>query len=327
MKSNELYKTALKLMPGGVNSPIRAFPPYPKYIKNGKGAMIEDVDGKRYIDYCMAYGALILGHSNSYVNKALREQLEYGTIYGAPIEKEIKLAKEIIKYYPGIDMVRFVNSGCEATMSAVRLARAYTKKDGIIKIKGGYHGSHDSLLTNSLGVPSFLKKNVFMVPYNSAEKIKNLIKKNRNIGTLIMEPILGNIGLILPEKDYLKEVREITIENDVILIFDEVITGFRIKLGGAQEYYNVIADMTTIGKAISNGIPFGAYGGRKEIMELVAPLGKVYQAGTYCGNPLSLTSALATIDILKKNSYKKFERMEGKIFKGLNELNLNFQAL
>lgn len=300
-------------MPGGVSSPVRAVKPHPFYTASAKGSKIVDVDGNEYIDYCMAYGPLILGHAHEEVINAVKEQLKDGTLYGTPIELEIKYAKLITRLYGGIEMLRFVNSGAEATMAAIRLARGFTGKNKIVKVEGSFHGAHEAVLVkagsgatthgipNSAGVPSEFVKNTLQVPYNDVDALSNLLEKERDVAALILEPVMGNSALILPEEGYLKEVRKITAENDVLLIFDEVITGFRVAAGGAQEYFNVKPDITTLGKIAGGGFPIGIYGGKKEIMENIAPAGSVYQAGTFSGNPISLIAGYATVNYLIKN--------------------------
>ena len=312
-KSSRLYKEAIEIMPGGVSSPVRAFKPNPFYVSKAAGSKLFDVDGNEFIDYCLAYGALILGHANPEVKDALKEQLERGWLYGTPIELEVKYAKLIRKFYPSIEMLRFVNTGSEATMSALRLARGFTGKDKIVKIEGSFHGSHDAVLVkagsgattfgipNSAGVPSDFVKNTLQVPFNDTEKLSELLEKNKDVACVIMEPVMGNSALIIPEGDYLKEVRRITKENDVLLIFDEIITGFRLSLGGAQECYGVKPDITTLGKIAGGGFPIGIYGGRKEIMSRISPSGDVYQAGTFSGNPMSLIAGYTTVKILERD--------------------------
>ncbi|HIP58191.1 MAG TPA: glutamate-1-semialdehyde-2,1-aminomutase [Archaeoglobus profundus] len=314
-KSKQLYEEAVKLMPGGVSSPVRAVKPFPFYTAYAKGSKIVDIDGNEYIDYCLAYGPLILGHSHPVVRQAISEQLEKGWLYGTPIELEVKYAKLITKLYKSIEMVRFVNTGCEATMSALRLARGFTGRNKIVKIEGSFHGAHDAVLVkagsgamthgipNSAGVPPEFVRNTLQVPFNDVEALADVVEKNRDdLACVIMEPVMGNSALILPEEGYLREVRKITKENDVLLIFDEVITGFRLALGGAQEYYGVYADITTLGKVAGGGLPIGIVGGRREIMECIAPAGKVYQAGTFNGNPLSLTAGYTTVKFLMENN-------------------------
>jgi len=332
-KSKNLYNEALKLLPGGVSSPVRAFKPYPFYTMRAKGSKLYDVDGNCYIDYCMAYGPLILGHSPDVVKNAIKNQLEDGWLYGTPIELEIKYAKLIKKLYPTIEMLRFVNTGSEATMSALRVARGYTGKSKIVKVEGSFHGAHDAVLVkagsgatthgipNSAGVPVEFVKNTLQVPFNDLETLTEVLEKNDDIAALIMEPIMGNASLILPDNDYLKEVRKITEENNVLLIFDEVITGFRVSLGGAQEYYGVEPDLTTLGKIAGGGLPIGIFGGKREIMERIAPSGDVYQAGTFSGNPLSLIAGYTTVEYLVKNNVlEKVNKITGELVKGLKDV-------
>lgn len=314
MNSKELFDESRKVMPGGVSSPVRAFEPYPFFVEKGEGAYIYDVDGNSYIDHCLAYGPLILGHSQDKVVADLTAQLSKGTAYGAPTENEIKLAREVINRIPSAEMVRFTNSGTEATMSAIRLARGFTKRDKIIKFEGAYHGAHDyclvkggsgaACLPDSLGIPVDTTKNTLTVPFNDEEALTELIEKEgENIACIIMEVVMGNIGCVEPKKGYLEFLREITEENGIILIFDEVITGFRLASGGAQDYYDVTPDLTTLGKIVGGGLPMGAFCGKKEIMELIAPNGPVYQAGTFSGNPISVQAGLSTLKQLDKNFY------------------------
>ncbi|MFN3383487.1 MAG: glutamate-1-semialdehyde 2,1-aminomutase [Archaeoglobaceae archaeon] len=311
-KSRQLYREAIDLMPGGVSSPVRAFKPHPIYIEKARGSRIYDLDGNEFIDYCMAFGALILGHANEEVKERIKEKIEKGWIYGTPIELEVEYAKLIRRHFPSIEMLRFVNTGSEATMSALRVARGFTGKEKIVKIEGSFHGSHEAVLVkagsgattfgipNSAGVPRDFVKNTLQVPYNDIETLSEVLEKNKDVSAVIMEPVMANASLIIPEEDYLKEVRKITKENDVLLIFDEIITGFRLAMGGAQEFYGVKADLTTLGKIAGGGFPIGIYGGRREIMELVAPSGNVYQAGTFSGNPISLLAGYATVKILER---------------------------
>ncbi|MCS7130017.1 MAG: glutamate-1-semialdehyde 2,1-aminomutase [Archaeoglobaceae archaeon] len=332
-KSSKIYREALTLMPGGVSSPVRAFKPYPFYVSKASGSKLFDVDGNEFIDYCLAFGALILGHGNQEVKEALKEQLEKGWIYGTPIELEVEYAKLIRKFYPSIEMLRFVNTGSEATMSALRLARGFTGKDQIVKIEGSFHGSHEAVLVkagsgattfgipNSAGVPKDFVKNTLQVPFNDSEKLSELLEKNKNVAAVIMEPVMGNSALIIPEKDYLKEVRKITEENDVLLIFDEIITGFRMAMGGAQECYGVKPDLTTLGKIAGGGLPIGIYGGRREIMERTAPSGDVYQAGTFSGNPMSLLAGYTTVKILERDRIvEKTAEKAKKLCSGIRDL-------
>ncbi len=328
MKSKKLFEVASRYMPGGVSSPVRAYKPYPFFTASAKGSRIYDIDGKEYIDYCLAYGPLVLGHRNEAVKEAVSEQLERGWLYGTPHEKEIELAKKIVNHYPSIEMVRFVNTGSEATMAGIRLARGFKERDKIVKIEGGFHGAHDSVLVkagsgattygipDSKGVPRDSVINTLQVPFNDAEALNNTLERNSGeVAAVIIEPVMGNVGPIPPGDGYLHEVRKITSENDVLLIFDEVITGFRLALGGAQEFYDVDADLTILGKIVGGGFPIGVFGGRKEIMELVAPSGGVYQAGTFSGNPVSITAGLKTIEIIEREQVperinKAGERMQ-----------------
>lgn len=327
MKSEKLFELAKGYMPGGVSSPVRAYKPYPFYTAHAKGAKIYDVDGREYIDYCLAYGPLVLGHGNEEVKRAVADQLEEGWLYGTPHEKEITLAKKIISHYPAVDMLRFVNTGSEATMAAIRLARGFTGHDKIIKIEGGFHGAHDGVLVkagsgattfgipDSKGIPKDFVINTLQIPFNDTEALTSVLQNN-SVAAIIIEPVMGNVGPIQPAADYLSEVRRITKENDVLLILDEVITGFRLALGGAQEYYGVDADLTVLGKIVGGGFPIGIFGGKREIMALVAPSGAVYQAGTFSGNPVSVTAGLKTIEILERDNVPEM----------LNELGASMRA-
>jgi len=324
MKSEQLFKEAKNYLPGGVDSPVRAYKPYPFFAKHGKGSKIFDVDGNAYIDYCLAYGPLVLGHANYLVINAVKNQLEQGSAFGVPTQKEIDLAKLVIKKVPCAEMVRFVNSGTEATMSAIRLARAATGKKKIIKFEGSYHGAHDYVLVksgsgaaglpDSPGVPEDTTKNTVLVPFNDEEAILDLVQND--IAAIIVEPVMGNIGCIPPKEGYLKFLRKITEENNIILIFDEVITGFRIAEGGAQEYYNVTPDLVTLGKILGGGFPMGALAGKKELMEMIAPSGSVYQAGTFNGNPISVTAGLSMLNQLDKKFYTEMDN-KGTYLRGL----------
>jgi glutamate-1-semialdehyde 2,1-aminomutase len=310
MKSSELFETAKALMPGGVSSPVRAIKPYPFYTSHAGGSHLFTVDRRELIDCCMAYGPLILGHAHPHIRNAIDAQLKNGWLYGTPTPLEPEFAQIITGDHPGMDMVRFVSSGSEATMAAIRLARGYTGKKDIVKIEGGFHGAHDAVLVkagsgattmgipDSAGVLADLVAHTRQVAYNDSEALETLLCAQTDVAALIIEPILGNIGPVLPENSYLQDIREITRAHDVLLIFDEVITGYRVGIGGAQKLYGVQPDLTTLGKIIGGGLPIGAFGGRREIMELVAPQGPVYQAGTFSGNPLSLTAGIATLQWL-----------------------------
>ena len=303
-----MYEILAGLTPGGVSSPVRGFSPYPVSMERGEGSVIMDVDGNQYFDMCMAYGPLILGHSHPEVVRAVSEQIKKGTVFGAPSVPEMELMNLIRNNVPCADMVRLTNSGTESTMHAVRLARGFTGRDKIVMMNGGFHGSHDSLLAyseepgspavpSSPGVPEASVKNTCTVDYNDIWQLENALKNN-DVAAVIMEPIMGNKGVILPEKGYLQNVRKITRTHGTLLIFDEVITGFRSSEGGAQKVYNVIPDLCTMGKIIGGGFPIGALAGRREIMENLAPSGKVYLAGTFSGNPVSASAGRAAIEFM-----------------------------
>lgn len=342
MNSQELFEESKKIIPGGVSSPVRAFKPYPFFVAKGEGSHIYDVDGNSYVDHCLAYGPLILGHADKTVVSDLTNQLTMGTAYGAPTENEIKLSREVINRIPSAEMVRFTNSGTEATMSAIRVARGFTKRDKIVKFEGAYHGAHDyclvkggsgaACLPDSLGIPVDTTKNTLTVPFNDEEALTELIEKEgENIACIIMEVVMGNIGCVEPKDGYLEFLRKITEENGIVLIFDEVITGFRLATGGAQEYYGVTPDMTTLGKIVGGGLPMGAFCGKKEIMELVAPNGPVYQAGTFSGNPISVQAGLSTLKQLNKDFYtslnKKGEFLRSNIRDIVDELSLDISPV
>jgi len=325
-KSNSLFTKAQKHIPGGVNSPVRAFKSVgrnPLFISKANGSYIFDVDGNQFIDYVMSWGPMILGHAHREVLSTLNKAMKNGTSYGAPTELEAQLAEQIKKMFPSIEMVRMVNSGTEATMSAIRVARAFTKKNNIIKFEGCYHGHGDSFLVkagsgamtfgvpSSPGVPKEIASLTLNATYNDISSVEKLIKENKNdVAAIIVEPVVGNMGVLLPKNNFLKQLRAICDKEKIVLIFDEVITGFRLSSGGAQKYFNIKADLTTLGKIIGGGLPVGAYGGKKELMQLVAPLGPVYQAGTLSGNPLAMTAGLTLLKILsqKKSLYKELEK-------------------
>jgi len=321
MKSEDFFNEAKGLMPGGVSSPVRAISPYPFYTRSAAGSRLVTEDGDELLDCCLGYGPMIMGHAHPKVREAIDEQLASGWLYGTPSERELTLARRVVGDHPSIDMVRFVSSGSEATMAAIRLARGYTGKKDIIKIEGGFHGAHDGVLikagsgATTMGVPDSagviedVVAHTAQVPYNNTGALSDLLEKNEDIAAFILEPVLGNIGTILPEDGYLKEVRAITREHDVLLIFDEVITGYRLGIGGAQVKYGIRPDITTLGKIIGGGLPIGCFGGRREIMEMVAPSGPVYQAGTFSGNPLSLAAGDATLDYLSGHS-SVYDQME-----------------
>lgn len=323
MTNSKLFSDSKKVIPSGVNSPVRYFEPYPFFTKKSNGAYLWDAENKKYIDFCNGYGALLLGHRRKEIINAVSNQLSKGTLYCTPTEAEIELSKLIIRNFPSIDKVRLVNTGGEATMTAIRLARGFTKKKKIIKFEGCYHGAHDSVLVKagsgsahngisvSAGGLDEVSKNTLVVQYNNIEDFQKTIKQNKDIAGVIVEPILANMGLILPEKNFLYDLRKITKENNIPLIFDEVVTGFRVAPGGAQEHFDIKPDITTMAKALSNGFAIAAVGGRKEIIDLLSPGGKVYQASTFAGNPISVSAAISsikTINKLKNKLYSKLER-------------------
>jgi glutamate-1-semialdehyde 2,1-aminomutase len=323
VKSRELYSRAIQLMPGGVSSPVRAIRPYPFYTLSAKGSRIMTVDGQELIDCCMAYGPLLLGHAHPGIRAAIGSQLEKGWLYGTPSPLEPEMAGLVREDYPSMEMVRFVTSGGEATMSAIRVARGFTGRSDIVKVEGGFHGAHDAVLVKAgsgattLGVPDSagvlpdLTRHTLQVPYNDPSALEDTLAGNDDVAAFILEPVLGNIGPVLPAENYLGEVRSITRDHDVLLIFDEVITGYRLGRGGAQGLYGVRPDLTTLGKILGGGLPIGAFGGRREIMDFVAPCGPVYQAGTFSGNPLSLAAGIATIRYLRENEgiYRRLDDM------------------
>ncbi|MCA0931177.1 glutamate-1-semialdehyde 2,1-aminomutase [Lutimonas saemankumensis] len=328
-KSIELFNKGQKNLVGAVNSPVRAFKSVggiPVFIDHAKGSKIYDVDGNEYIDLVLSYGPMILGHRHDKVEKSIRKALKKGYTFGASTNKEIKLAKIVCDAFPGMDKVRFVNSGTEAVLSAIRLARAYTGHNKIIKFSGCYHGHTDALLVaagsglatlslpGSKGVPDEAVKNTLIAEFNNLESVKQHMNSHNDIAAVILEPIAGNMGVVQPSSKFLHELRKITQEAGVLLILDEVMTGFRSKFGGAQELLGIEADITCLGKVIGGGFPVGAYGARDEIMNMVAPLGGMYQAGTLSGNPIAMACGIATLKELKRrNPYRKFKKNAAKI--------------
>jgi len=333
-RSQQLYQEACKYMPGGVNSPVRAFRAVggtPLYIQRGRGSRIWDVDGNEFIDYVCSWGPLILGHAHPEVVAAAKSAAELGTSFGAPTEVSVRLAKAICEALPSVDMVRMVNSGTEAAMSAIRLARAFTKRTKIVKFEGGYHGHVDSLLAragsgvatfgipDTPGVPDSTAADTITVPYNNIDAVADAFASIGNqIAAVIVEPVAGNMGVVAPKQGFLEGLREITAKHQSLLIFDEVITGFRISYGGAQAEFGVFPDITVLGKIIGGGFPVGAYGGRREIMEMVAPSGPVYQAGTLSGNPVAMAAGLATLqELIKPGVYENLNTLSARLEKGL----------
>jgi len=325
-KSQQLFSSAQQLFPGGVNSPVRAFRAVggqPLFIDRGQGAYLYDVDGNRFVDYVLSWGPLILGHAHPAVVAAITETTLRGTSFGAPSELEIKLGRLIQAFMPNLEMLRFVNSGTEATMTALRLARAYTGRSKIVKFEGCYHGHADMLLVkagsgvatlglpDSPGVPAASVSETLVVPFNDVAAVEMLFnQKGHEIAAVMVEPVAGNMGVVPPEPGFLESLRRLTTEYGALLIFDEVMTGFRVHLGGAQALYGIQPDLTTLGKVIGGGLPVGAYGGKKEIMQLVAPSGPMYQAGTLSGNPLTMAAGIATLKELQKPEFwNNIERM------------------
>ncbi|MDY6856203.1 MAG: glutamate-1-semialdehyde 2,1-aminomutase [Thermodesulfobacteriota bacterium] len=335
-RSEELFKEANRYIPGGVNSPVRAYKAVggnPLFIERAKGSKIYDADGNEYLDYLESWGPMILGHSNPKVISALKRVIEKGTSFGAPTSLEIELASMIVEAVPSIDSVRMVSSGTEATMSSIRLARGYTKRDNIIKFEGCYHGHVDSLLVragsgattfgipDSPGIPFELAKKTITLPFNNIQSVKKAFKEDgKNIAAIIVEPIPGNMGVILPKVGFLECLRDICYQYDALLIFDEVITGFRVSFGGAQKLLGISPDLTCLGKIIGGGLPVGAFGGKREIMQMISPVGPIYQAGTLSGNPLAITAGIETLKLLsQKGVYETLEEKSRILTEGINE--------
>lgn len=333
-KSNELFKRAQHSIPGGVNSPVRAFRAVggePIFIKQGKKSRVVGADGQIYIDFVSSWGPLIAGHAPDQIVKALNRTLAFGTSFGAPTEAEITLAEKICEHVPSVEMVRLTNSGTEATMSALRLARGFTKRDAIVKMEGCYHGHADHLLVkggsglatfgepDSAGVPKDFAAHTLCVPFNDPEALDRVFAEHGDrIAAVIAEPVAGNMGVIPPQPGYLQHLRQCCDTHGAVLIFDEVITGFRLGLGGAQAHYDVLPDLSCFGKIIGGGLPVGAFGGKKEIMEHLAPLGPVYQAGTLSGNPLAVAAGLAMLEILEtRGVYEELDRLGERLAQGL----------
>lgn len=334
-KSISFFQQAQTLFPGGVNSPVRAFRAVggqPLFIERGEGAYLFDVDGNRYIDYVLSWGPLITGHAHPKVVEAIQQAARKGTSYGAPSPLEIDLAKSVMDFMPNIEMIRFVNSGTEATMSALRLARAYTRRDKIIKFDGCYHGHADMLLVqagsgvatlglpDSPGVPATVAADTLVANFNDLDSVEALFKKYPDqIAAVIVEPVAGNMGVVPPLHGFLEGLRKLTTEHATLLIFDEVMTGFRVHPGGAQTLYNIKPDLTTLGKVIGGGLPVGAYGGKREIMQMIAPSGPVYQAGTLSGNPLAMSAGIAALSLLREEKcWETLEQAAGRLEAGIS---------
>lgn len=333
-RSIKLFEKAQHLIPGGVNSPVRAFRSVggqPRFITRAKGARLYDLDGNTYIDYVLSWGPMILGHASPTVVSAIKNAAERGTSYGAPTELEVELAAQIRDAFPSMEKSRLVSSGTEAVMSAIRVARGFTKRDGVLKFEGCYHGHSDYLLAkagsglttlgipDSLGVPADFAKHTLTAPYNDIRTVQRILRdRGKDLACIIVEPVAGNMGVVPPAPDFLPALRQLATDHDILLIFDEVISGFRVHYGGAQALYGVTPDLTVLGKIIGGGLPVGAYGGRRDIMDLIAPAGPVYQAGTLSGNPLAVTAGLATLKQLRaKNLYKQLEERSAALARGL----------
>ncbi len=336
-RSQELWTRARRVIPGGVNSPVRAMSAVgrdPLFIRSGRGSRVEDVDGNRYIDYVGSWGPLILGHAHPEVLEAVNKAAARGTSFGAPTQAEVELAEVLVKMVPGLEMVRLVNSGTEATMSALRLARGHTGRDLVIKFDGCYHGHADGLLVSAgsglatLGIPSCpgvpraMARTTLSLPYNDLEALAEVFRaRGDEIAAVILEPVAGNMGVVAPGEGFLEGLRRLCSQYGTVLIFDEVITGFRVARGGAQERFGVTPDLTCLGKIIGGGLPMGAYGGRRDIMEKVAPLGPVYQAGTLSGNPLATAAGLKALELLgQPGVYRQLEETARRLYRGLGEL-------
>ena len=343
-RSGALFFEAKKMMPGGVSGQAQGFDPYPIYIRSGKGAIITDVDGNDYIDYCMAFGPLILGHARQEVIDALKMQLDRGTLFGTPIDKEVEMARLITKHYPGMEMMRFMGSSSEASRHAIRVARSYTARKKIIKIEGAFHAAQDPVLvgsgpvttthsvTDPHGLSEEFSSNTLLVPFNDPKAIeRSLLENQGQVAAVILEPVIGTAGLILPDEGYLQDLRDLTSRHDVLLIFDEVNTGFRLSMGGAQQYYGVRPDITVLGKIAGGGLPIGIYGANREIMSDPSWTDEVLQAGTGSGNPLSLTAGIETIRVLGREGHDDLARKGEHIRQGLssivNEMHQGFQVV
>ncbi|SRR5579875_185171 len=323
-KSRKLFLRSKKVIPSGINSPVRYYAPYPFFVTRAEGSSMWDADGKRYLDFCNGYGALLLGHRRKEIISAVASQLKKGTLYCAPTELEVNLSELISKNFPSMQKVRLVNTGGEATMTSIRLARGFTKKKKIIKFEGCYHGAHDYVLVKagsgaahngisvSAGGLDEVSRNTLVIQYNNSQDLADVLDREKDVAAVIIEPVLANMGLVPPGKGFLKDVRKLTQEHDSLLIFDEVVTGFRMSTGGAQKYYSIRPDITTLGKALGNGFVIAAVGGRGEIMDMLSPEGQVYQASTYAGNPVSVSAAISSIETMNRNKAKLYPGLEKK---------------
>ena len=317
--SQFLYDRAIKVIPGGVNSPVRFFKPFPFFAASANGSKVTSSDHVSYIDYCMGYGSLLLGHANMQILDAVKTQLDIGSLYCIPTEKEVVLGEMLSQLIPVCEMTRVVNSGMEATMNAIRLARAYTKESKVIKFDGCYHGAQDYSLVkgdssgvskpSSSGIPAEFSSETIVIPFNDLEQFEEVLTKRSDISCVIIEPVPANMGLVIPDKEYLTSIRKITLEKNILLIFDEVVTGFRLAAGGASEFFGIRPDIVTYSKSVANGFSLAAICGRRELLEQFSPSGDVYQASTYAGNPVAVTAALATISVLHKDRDQIYPRM------------------
>ena len=338
--SESLFKRAKEIIPGGVNSPVRFYNPYPFFAAHASGSKIITEDHDTLIDYCLGYGAVILGHAYHEITNAIKTQLDGGNVFGVPTENETRLAELIIEMIPSMEMVRLMNTGSESTLHSIRLARAFTSKKKIVKFDGGYHGAYDYVLINpgssasgsaSDGNLKESMKQTLLLPYNDISSLENMVRHNDDIACVIVEPVLANMGLILPKDDYLNKLRKITKREGIILIFDEVVTGFRLSPGGASEYFGVIPDIITLAKSIGNGFPLSAIAGKKEIMQLFSPIGTVFQGSTYAGNSTSVNASLATLKKLqdmKNDLYPKLSRFSDTLSNGIKDhiMDVNMKA-
>ena len=333
--SKSLFDRAQRVIPSGVNSPVRYYDPFPFFAVSGKGSTMRTADNETYIDYCMGYGALLLGHSYSTVTESVKSRIDDGSLFCVPTEEEIQLAELISKAVQCAEMIRLVNTGMEATMNAIKLARAFTKKKKVVKFDGCYHGAYDYVLPKpgvdasiSDGIINEASSQTLVLPYNDSETLEQVVKEDDDVGCVIVEPVAANMGLVLPEKQYLNEIRRITRQNDIVLIFDEVVTGFRLALGGAGEFFGIKPDLATFAKAMGNGFPIAAIAGKREIMQQLSPSGKVYQASTYAGNPACVSASIATIEVLgkaKNEIYPKVARTCDNIVSGIKDAVKDFK--